>query len=761
MAELVTMPSSRPGAGGGPAERETPDVRAPRIPPEPADGLDLRHTLNVLKRRRGVIAGCTLLLTVLAAVIVFQLTPRYTAETEVMLDTRKRQVVDIQAVMSGLQSDVAVVRSEVEVLQSPALAGKVVKKLDLTANKLFNPRLAPPGFWERFNPVALVKDWVGEIFPAPEAPPLSPEQQRQADLDTAVQTVLGHLVIFNDGRSYIIKIRFESADPVLAAAVANTYAELYLLGQLDAKFAATKRASDWLDEHLTDLKQKVRASDEAVQFFKKSHQLTQAPNGITVSSQQLSELNSQLIIATADRAQKEANLRQVQEMMRNQNSADSASQVLASPVIQKLKEQQSQLRRQEAELSTRYRPAHPAMINIRAELADLNKKISEEVGSIIRGVSNEVTAARTRETTLRDQLQMLQKTTAQQDTDQVEMRELERQAEANRALYENFLNRFKQTTAQQDIQESDANIISAAVAPAIPSFPRKLTFIGIAFVFALICGLLVGFGLEQLDNGFRSAEQIEQLAGVSCLGIVPGMPMGRRPHDFVLQQPVSSYAEAIRSVRTALRFSNVDAPPKIVVVTSSVPEEGKSVFSVSLARSVARSGGRALLIDCDLRHPTLSGLLGEPKGADLVALFGEGADISQLIQVDDQSSLHYIPTRGGTANPQDLLGSQHMKNFLESMRARYDLIVLDAPPVLAVTDALVLSHAADATLFMIRWEKTPRPVALGALKLLQTQGRHLAGVVLTRVNVRKHAKYGYGDYGYYYGRYGDYYGKEA
>jgi polysaccharide biosynthesis transport protein len=341
------------------------------------------------------------------------------------------------------------------------------------------------------------------------------------------------------------------------------------------------------------------------------------------------------------------------------------------------------------------------------------------------------------------------------------MRELERQAEANRALYENFLNRFKQTTAQQDIQESDANIISAAVAPTIPSFPKKLTFIGIAFVFALICGLLVGFGLEQLDNGFRSAEQIEQLAGVSCLGIVPGMPMGRRPHDFVLQQPVSSYAEAIRSVRTALRFSNVDAPPKIVVVTSSVPEEGKSVFSVSLARSVARSGGRALLIDCDLRHPTLSGLLGEPKGADLVALFGEGADISQLIQVDDQSSLHYIPTRGGTANPQDLLGSQHMKNFLDSMRARYDLIVLDAPPVLAVTDALVLSHAADATLFMIRWEKTPRPVALGALKLLQTQGRHLAGVVLTRVNVRKHAKYGYGDYGYYYGRYGDYYGKEA
>src|SRR5215469_395305 len=543
MAELVTMPSSR--GGGSPPEREIPDTRAPRLPVDSSDGLQLRDTLNVLKRRRGVIAGCTLLLTVLAAVIVFQLTPYYTAETEVMLDTRKRQVVDLQAVMSGLQSDSAVVRSEVEVLLSPALAGKVVKKLDLTANKIFNPRLAPPGFWDRFNPVALVKDWAGEIFGAPEAPSLSPEQQKQADFDAAVGTVLNHLTIFNDGRSYIIKVRFDCPDPALAAVVVNAYAELYLLGQLDAKFAATKRASDWLDEHLTELKQKVKASDEATQFFKQSHHLTQATNGITVSTQQMSELNSQLIIATADRAQKEANLRQVQEMIRNQSGADSASQVLASPVIQQLKQQQAQLRRQEAELSARYRPAHPAMINIRAELADLNKKVAEEVNNVIRGMSNEVTAARTREATLREQLQLVQKTTAQQDTDQVELRELERQADANRALYENFLNRFKQTTAQQDIQESDANIISAAIVPTIPSFPKKFVFIGIAFSLALACAVVLAFALEQLDNGFRSAEQIEQLAGVSCLGIVPGLPVGRRPHDVVLQQPVSSYAEAI------------------------------------------------------------------------------------------------------------------------------------------------------------------------------------------------------------------------
>jgi succinoglycan biosynthesis transport protein ExoP len=760
MAELVSIPGARTASDGS-AELKEPERRSPFVAPEPAEGTSLRHALNVLKRRRGVILGCSLLLTVLAAIVVFQLTPRYTAEAQVMLDTRKKQVIDMQAVMSGLQSDAAVVRSEVELLQSPALAAKVVQKLDLTSNKLFNPRLAPPTFWDRINPIHLIRGWLSDAGGPEDAQSQpNPEQQKRVEFDAAVNALLHGLAVFNDGRSYIIKIRYESPDPALAASVANTYADLYLLEQLEAKYAATRRATEWLNEHVGDLQKKVQASDQAVQLFKQQHQLIQT-KGTTVTAQQLSELNSQLIIATADRAQKEANLRQIQDMLKSPGGADAAAQVLASPVIQRLKEQQSQLRRQEAELSTRYRPAHPAMINIRAEIADLNKKIAEEINNVVRGISNEVNAARTRENTLREQLQLLQRSNAQQDSAEVELRELERQAEANRTLYETFLNRFKQTSAQQDIQEADARLVSPAQVPTVPSFPKKLLLIELAFFLSVVIGVLVAFALEQLDSGFRSAEQVEKLAGVPFLGLVPALGMGKRPQDVVLQEPVSSYAEAIRSVRTALRFSNVDSPPKVVLVTSSIPEEGKSVFSTSLARSVARSGGRALIIDCDLRHPTLRNLLGEPKGADLVALFRDGVDVSQIIQVDEQSSLHYIPARGGTSNPQDLLGSQQMKNFLESMRARYDLIVLDAPPVLAVSDALVLSHLVDAMLFLVRWEKTPRPVALGALRLLQNQGRHLAGVVLTRVNVRKHARYGYGDYGYYYGRYGNYYSREA
>jgi capsular exopolysaccharide synthesis family protein len=210
-----------------------------------------------------------------------------------------------------------------------------------------------------------------------------------------------------------------------------------------------------------------------------------------------------------------------------------------------------------------------------------------------------------------------------------------------------------------------------------------------------------------------------------------------------------------------LTFTNVDDPPKVVLVTSSVPQEGKSIFANSLARSAARSGGRVLIIDCDMRHPTQAGLLKSPKSPGLLSYFSEGTDFDKLIQVDEVSQMHYLPVWKGATNPQDLLGSQQMKMLLDRLREKYELIVLDAPPVLAVSDALVLSHLVDATLFLIRWGETPRKVALGAIKLLRTQGAGLTGFVLSRVDVRRHAKYGYGDAGYYYGRYGSYYGNEA
>jgi succinoglycan biosynthesis transport protein ExoP len=768
MAELVSVPlRAKPSdSGSGEVTRSARGWTGGQAPPVgPSDGIDLREVYQVLRRRKGIIIGCIAVVTALTAVAAFQITPRYTAESIVMLDTRKNQVADIQTVLSGLNADSAAVRSEIEVLKSPTLAEKVAKKLNLANDPVFSPReSASASFLVRWGVVDWFPEGSLELLGISTAPPpaKSAEEQAQELLDRAALKLQKGLTVVNDGRSYVLKLRFESESPTLSSSIVDTYADLYMLEQLEAKYAAVRRANEWLNENLADLRGKVQVAERAVQLFKESNNLTES-RGTTVTAQQLTELNSQLVVAAGDRAQKEAALREVQSLVKSPSGLGSSSQVLASPLIQRLSEQESELRRKEAELATRYKPAHPAMLNIRAEITDLDRKMTEEVNKIARGLSNDLNVARAREAATQNTLKGLQQSTVLQSKSEVQLRELERDAEANRTLYENLLKRFKQTSTQEDIQQADARLIAYAKPPKAPSYPNKTLFVGSAALGSLLLGILLAFVVERLDNGFRTSDQIEKQAGLPALGLVPAVKTNRVPVEVIVDQPVAAYSEAIRSIRTALRFSDVDNPPKVVMVTSSLPAEGKTCFAASLARSVAASGGRALLIDCDLRHPSvgkLFGAKGDAVGPGLVALFTEGADTSKMVLIDEKSGMHFIPSRGGTSNPQDLLGSAQMSKFLKAMRMQYDVIVIDAPPVLAVSDALVLSHLADATLFLVRWERTPRAIAIGALKALRTQGGRVAGVVLSRVNVRRHAKYGYGDSAYYYGYYGGYYSGE-
>jgi polysaccharide biosynthesis transport protein len=737
------------------------------IPSAVRDQFDVSELIGMLRRRRGIILGSIVVITVLAALITFQLTPRYTADAVLLLDTRKTNVIDLQAVMSGLQPEAAAVRSEIDVLRSRELAGKVIDKLGLAGDPNFNDALRDkdqsvfnilPEEW-RGNVIA----WLGSIGVGPAASKkvLSPEEERQAERTQLIDKFLDNLTVANDSRSYTIKLAFTAIDPNLAANVANTVADLYLVSQLEAKFEATRRANTWLSERVQDLRQTVQAAEQAVQQYKEQNKIVASDvRGTTVTTQQLAQLNTELITAGADRAAKEAKLRQVQDAAKTGKLDAVAPEVMQSPLIGQLRAQETEVIRREADLAARYGDKHPAIINVRAELRDVRRQIASEINKIIGSMAQDAQAARIREQTLQTQLAELQRRAVQTNAAEVKLRELEREAQANRALYENFLSRFKETAEQEDMQQADARLIARADVPLDPSFPNKKLFVVLALLGSAMIGVFLAIIIERLDNGFRTSEQLEQIAGISGIGMVPSVParqrLGFSPEDYLIKRPTSNFAESIRSVRTAILYSHVDKPPRAILVTSAVPEEGKSLLSVSLARSSAMAGQKVLLIDADLRRPKLSKVLHTKNQATLADLFAGQKTADEVLNVEEETGLHFILGRAGMPNPQDLLGSQHMRDFIRSISQHYDLVVIDSPPVLAASDSLVLSRIVDTTVFVVRWEHTPRQVVLGALKQLQSVGGSVAGVVLSRVNVKKHAKFGYGDTGYYYGKYKEY-----
>jgi len=716
---------------------------------------DLRELLRRIWRRRRVVVGMVVTVTALVAIISFQLVPRYTARAQVMIEPRRSQVVDVQAVLSGLPPDTETINSEIQVIHSRQMASRVIERLGLDSDPEFNPDLREPTWW---SAIADYEQWLpAELLGAMR--PQSPEDQAELAATRVIDTFLRKLSVQAKLRSWVIEVSVETTDARRSAEIANAVVDLYLVEQLEAKFEATKVATEWLSERLSGLREQVEISERAVAEYRRQVGLVEGKDSVDVTSQQLSEINTQLVLASSERAEAEARLQQVERLVRSRRDVSAVAQVLASPLIQRLHEQESELIRREGELSSEYGPKHPRMINLRAEIRDLRRKISGEVDKIIQGLKGEVDVAKARERSLRSNLGSLESKIGDLNQKQVQLSALQRDANANRALYEAFLARFKEMSGQQELQTPDARIISRAGVPTIPSYPNKTVLVVFAFVGSLVLGLVVVFAIEQLDAGFRSMEQIEQITRFPALGLIPHIRTARNspPERMVLDDPVSAYAESIRNLFVSLMLSNVDKPPKLVLVSSSMPEEGKSAISLSLARTVALSGRKVVVVDCDLRRPRVHDSLGMPRTPGLVELLAHRASAEDVIRKDNASGLHVISAGEHVSNTTDLVGSEQMKLLLTNLAKSYDLVVMDSPPVLAVTDARILSTYADKTVFVVRWEKTRREAAILGLRQLSAAGASIAGVVLSKVDVKKHAGYGYADSGYYYGKYKKYY----
>jgi polysaccharide biosynthesis transport protein len=734
---------------------------------------ELWEWLRLLNRRKALIIGSGLLAVALMALIIAQATPMYKASSRIMLDTRTFKVVSTEAALSGVDTlNLGAIQSELEVIQSEFLIGRVVDRLGLATNPEFNGT-KPPGFLD--SSLAPIRElWHSGIAsllapPQPRAPQSAPAPRaaRTDDSDpgrrAAIGTVASHLSVTLLGRTFVILITVESTDGTMSARIANAIAEVYLADQVDNKNEANRRATEWLEERLAELRRNLQVAEEAVATYRRDKGLAGSPEGV-VSTQTLSDLNSRYINAKTRRIEKESRLVALSRASLNPNEVANIAEVASNAGLSTLRQQESDLTRRIAEYQTIYGPRHPKVIQAQAELASVRGRFLAATQSITLAIRAELDAAKSEEEELRTQVERSSVMVGATSQYEAELKQLEREAQSNRALYESFLNRFKELREQQDIQRADARILAYAWPSGTPSSPQYKTGLFAAFLIGCMLGMAGAVAAEKLDRVFRSASQVEKATGVAVLGMVPLVKgsAGLRANIVtqVLDRTTSSAAEAMRAVFTAISLSNLDRPARVIAVTSSTPAEGKTTFAAALGGLLTKMNAsrRVLLVDLDLRQAKLAVALGlKDRGGTIDEYLMGTKTLDECIRRHDVSGVDYICARADTPNAPEILESHAMKAALATFADRYDLVILDSPPVMAVSDARIIAQLADYTIFIVHWAKTPRDVVKSAVSaLLGVTDR--VGIVINKVNLAKHALYEYGDYGDYYSRYNAYYG---
>jgi capsular exopolysaccharide synthesis family protein len=731
------------------------------------DELNLRELWRAILRRKFVLLATILVITGATYAYVSQQTPLYTGQALIQVQTRDGQVLQVEGVMDELIADPATMQSEIQFLTSPAFLRRMVEQLNLVEDPEFNGALredaGQPSVLELLNPMRYVPEsWLSSVSVG-QQPVAAPAPDPEAMLINRVAGAFGNgLLIEQVGGSYVLALSFWSEDPAKAAMIANAMADEYLVSQVEAKFEAAERATDWLGKRIQELRGEVLEAEAKIVEYRSRNNLvnTDQNNPVTL---QFFQMNSQLALAQAERAGAEARLQQARAMLDTEGGVQAAALVLNSVVMADLRSQELQLTRRISELSSEMGERHPLMVTTQGELANVRQKMQDEVQRIISDLSNEVAVARARERELQNNMSALQSDAADVDLAGVELRDLTMEADANRELFGTFLTRFREIVEQQELQEADARIMSAASIPLGPSYPQVKLVTMIGFAASLVLGVLLVFVVERWDTGygFRSADEIQSALGLRALALVPDLSRretnGASAEDYIVLKPNSAYAEALQRIRTSLFLTDGEQTPKTVLVTSSVPLEGKSAIAASLARQSARSGLKVILVDADLRRPRLHEVLGLANQNGLSEVLTGRVSPEAAIKHDERSGLDFLPAGVGVVSPPDLFRSSTMRILLEEMGAYYDLVIIDSPPVGAVSDGLTLSGIVDKSLYVIRWEQTPRNVVLAGMRQMFEAGADVAGVVLSRVDLKKHARYGYADSGYYRGNYSKYY----
>jgi exopolysaccharide transport family protein len=718
----------------------------------------LRDYLRVLIKRAWVILGTLALVFGATLIATLRATPIYDALGSIAINKPDPMLTSLREGTSGADYyDPTDLDTEVRILRSDLLALQVIKQLNLDKLPEFGGHGAPSN-----SSLEMTTD------------ALQPDSDRA---DALLGSFKGSLRVMLEPNTRIIDVHFRSPNKELAARVVNTLANTYIEQNFKTRFESTMQASDWLSRQLVDLQMKVETSQEKLVKYQKEHQILGIDEKQNITTAKLDELNKELTAAESERMEKES-IYQLAAAGDTESAAAVANGTIqskdfenTSSLLEKLQAQKADLQIQSAQLGTQFGPAYPKIAQINNQLREIDAQIQSEMKKVASRLRGNYLTALQRENMLRAAFEQQKQQDNKLNESAIEYSLLKRDFETNRTLYEGLLQKLKEAGVTAGLRSNnirEVDIARTPGAPAEPNIPRNL---GFAFVLGLTSGVGLAFLLEGLDNTVRTPEQAQAISGLPSLGMIPlgsksnaesGSKQGlmvassKEAVELITQsRPQSQMAESYRALRTSLLLTSLGAPPKIIVITSALPREGKTTTSINTAIVLAQKGTRVLLIDADLRRPSIHRTLGMGPRVGLSNVLTGGATLQQAtVRSPVLPNLYVLPAGTPPPNPAELMASAQMVDMLAELREQYDHIVIDTPPTLSVTDAVVLSTRADAVVLVIRSSQTTKPALRRARDILAQVNARVCGVLLNAVNLDSP------DYYYYYeyqGKYGQRY----
>jgi capsular exopolysaccharide synthesis family protein len=694
-------------------------------------GFDVRQVWVVLLHRFLLGLGVAVVVAAIVMAVVLQIKPTYQATATVLVEPNQSHVIR-EDNASGVPADAGLVDTQVEVIKTRAVAQRVVQRLKLFDDPEFNPAAPTGGAAATYTPDAQT-------------------------LNTVVDRVAGATGVRRLGLTYVIEVSFKSHSPAKAARIANTFVEEYLAQQIQGKITANREANGWLNSSLDKLRADSLAADARVQQYVNAHNLMSS-DGQTLVEGNVAKLNDQIATAGADTAEKQARLDAAEAQLKTGTTGSDVGAATTSETIRDLRKAEADTTREVAELSVTFGPRYPDLLRAKTKLADIHRQLQSETGRILSSLQADLRAARQRQGALQSSLGAARGSVVNNNEAQVQLIGLKQQAEAARKVYEAYLNRADQLAAQDGVQMPDGRMASVAAPPQSPISPKKGLAAVAAAVAGLIAGLIAALVAEFLSNSMRTRADVEHRLDTPFAGVIPDPARLKlsdrgsrsiRPVDLIVDKPFSSYTEAFRHILASLQHRGPNGiTPQVVAVTSALPREGKSTTALCLTRALALSGSSVLLLDCDGRRSGLNPLVGDPKRGLGDILEGRAKAGDVIIQ-DPRTKALVLPW-GQSPAATDLITTQLLDDLLVLLKEKFDYIVIDTPPVLAVADSRIIAAKADIALMVAEWNKTPTRAAESAVALLREAGVNLMGVALTKVNTQKQSHYGYNDspYGY-------------